>query len=65
MGDRKQELIDKILDCTPYTKQAGRRERLEKKLNRVLTEDDLYILATATTISISTITNRLNNQTSS
>lgn len=51
--NRKQELIDRILDRTPYIKNDDPRSvraRLERKLERVLTEDNLYILAQATNI---------------
>jgi len=57
--ERKQELITRILDRTPYINGSAKRGQLERKLARVLTEDDLYIIALATNISIETIRNRL------
>ena len=47
---RKLELIDRILDRTPYTLESALRQKLTKKLQRVLNEDDLYVIATATNI---------------
>ena len=48
--ERKQELIKRILDRTPYLESATCRQRLAKKLCAKLTKDDLYILAQATKI---------------